>query len=414
MEILARLRAVIVSRLARLVKADAGNVATVFALTLPIVIGGAGLGVESTYWYYSSLKLQGAADAAAYTGEIEKLAGSSTKTIASAAELAATDNGFQAGAGTIQVFTPPSSGPNKAANAVEVILQQNLTRYFTAIFSSDHVVLKARAVAKSGMESKACMLALDSRASRAALFSGSANLTLTGCAVMANSTASDALKVQGSAHLRVSCLISAGGVDLGFGAVTTDCASPITQSAPAADPFVNLPTPSTTSPCRSSKAATLQPGTYCSGLSLSGAVTLSPGVYVVEGGDVKINSNALISGAGVTIYLACGSRVSMNGTATVKLSAPTSGTYAGVLFFADRTCAGGSNTFNGTADSLLTGAIYFAQQDVNYLGNFSGSGGCSQIVAGTIQWSGNTSINQDCTSLGMRDIPASRVIQLVE
>ncbi|MER9432919.1 Tad domain-containing protein [Mesorhizobium sp. M0408] len=39
-----------------------GNVAVVFALSLPIIVGGAGLGVETSYWYFSSLKLQAVAD----------------------------------------------------------------------------------------------------------------------------------------------------------------------------------------------------------------------------------------------------------------------------------------------------------------------------------------------------------------
>ncbi len=147
---------------------------------------------------------------------------------------------------------------------------------------------------------------------------------------------------------------------------------------------------------------------------MSGSVTLSPGVYVVEGGDFKANANANISGDGVIIYLAGSSGVSMNGTASVKLSAPTSGTYSGVLFYGDRANLAGSNTFNGTADLLLTGALYFPTQEVKYLGNFSGQGGCTQVVADTIEWSGATSIKQDCTSLGMREIPAAQSVQLVE
>jgi hypothetical protein len=147
---------------------------------------------------------------------------------------------------------------------------------------------------------------------------------------------------------------------------------------------------------------------------LSGNVSLSPGVYVIQGGDFKVNSNAQISGDGVIIYLAGSSRVSMNGNASVRLSAPTSGTYSGVLFYGDRANLGGSNTFNGTANSLLTGALYFPKQEVDYLGNFSGNGGCTQVVANTIQWSGNTSISQDCTSHGMKDIPAAQSVQLVE
>ncbi|TIU64625.1 MAG: hypothetical protein E5W30_02225, partial [Mesorhizobium sp.] len=158
-------------------------------------------------------------------------------------------------------------------------------------------------------------------------------------------------------------------------------------------------------------------GTYCSGMDLKGNVALSSGVYVVQGG-FKINANAVITCAapctGVTIFMSGSNTVSMNGNATVNLSAPTSGTYSGVLFYGDRTGTAAQSTFNGTADSLLTGAIYFPRQQVNYLGNFSGNGGCTQVVADTIQWSGSTTIKQDCTSYGMKDIPAAQSVQLVE
>ncbi|MER9133537.1 pilus assembly protein TadG-related protein [Mesorhizobium sp. M0768] len=390
-----------------------GNVATIFALSLPIVVGAAGLGVETSFWYYSTLKLQAVADAAAYAGALEKVSGSDKSTIVSAATTSATTNGWRPSTGTIEVFTPPSSGPNVAKRAVEVIVDQTLDRFFTSIFTQNAVSAQARAVALITAASKACALALNPSVPRAALFSGSSTIKMTGCSVMSNSIAADAIKLQGSARLQADCLISAGGVSLN-NPVTTVCASPITQALPAGDPFIDLPTPPGTTPCQNSKLSTLNPGTYCSGLSLSGNVALSPGVYVIQGGDFKANANANISGDGVIIYLAGTSSVSMNGNATVKLSAPTSGTYSGVLFYGNRGNPAGSNTFNGTADSLLTGALYFPTQDVNYLGNFSGKGGCTQVVAGTLQWSGNTSISQDCTSLGMRDIPATQSIKLVE
>ncbi|RUX44326.1 hypothetical protein EN994_27920, partial [Mesorhizobium sp. M7A.F.Ca.CA.002.09.1.1] len=166
-------------------------------------------------------------------------------------------------------------------------------------------------------------------------------------------------------------------------------------------------------PCLNDNKATLGPGTYCSGMNLKGNVTLSPGVYVVQG-NLKINANAAITGAGVTIFMSGSSTVSMNGNASVKLSAATSGTYSGVLFYGDRTGMSASSTFNGTADSLLTGAIYFPKQQVSYLGNFSGNGGCTRVVANTIQWSGNSTINQDCSSLGVPNIPAARSVALSE
>ena len=79
----------------------------------------------------------------------------------------------------------------------------------------------------------------------------------------------------------------------------------------------------------------------------------------------------------------------------------------------DRSGTGGV-TFNGTAASKLTGALYFANQDISYLGNFSGNGGCTQVVGRTITWSGNSNISQDCTAYGMGSIAASQLIKLVE
>jgi len=387
-----------------------GNVATIFALTLPVVIGGAGLGVETSYWYYSSLKLQAIADAAAYAGALEKIAGSDTTAITAAATTSASSNGL--GAGTIVVNTPPASGPNTAKKAVEVILNQNLDRMFTSIFTQTKVPEQARAVALITDASKACVLALNPSASQAALFSGSTSVKLSGCSVMSDSLASDAIKIQGSAGVQADCLITVGGVVLNNPPVMV-CKSAITQALPAADPFASLPTPAASNPCQNANKSTLKPGTYCSGMNLSGNVSLDPGVYVVQG-NLKINANANISGAGVTIFMSGSSTVSINGNATVTLSAPTSGTYSGVLFYGDRAGSSASSTFNGTATSLLTGAIYFPRQQISYLGNFSGTKGCTQVVADTIQWSGNSTINQDCSSLGMKDIPAAQSVAVVE
>ena len=46
--------------------AKAGNVAVMVALGLPFLIGSAGFGIETSYWYFKSLELQGAADSAAW------------------------------------------------------------------------------------------------------------------------------------------------------------------------------------------------------------------------------------------------------------------------------------------------------------------------------------------------------------
>ena len=83
------------------------------------------------------------------------------------------------------------------------------------------------------------------------------------------------------------------------------------------------------------------------------------------------------------------------------------------FFFGERTGTGNVN-LNGTAASKLTGAIYFANQDINYLGNFSGNGGCTQVVGKTVEWTGNTTINQNCTAYGMTTISSMQLVKLVE
>ena len=396
-----------------LLRETKGNIAIATALVVPLLAGAAGFGVETAFWYHKDLELQQAADKSAYTAALEKRAGSNTSKILNTATYIATENGYQPG--TLTVHYPPSAGAYIGdTKAIEVELSVELPRYFTAFFFDDTVTERVRAVALMQSAGNACILALSTSLPHAARFSGSSDLNLVGCTVMSNSMASDSVQVQGSAKLKTDCIIAVGNVSLTSGATMTQCPGAITNAPPVADPFADVPVPSSSGPTfTNTSGAVLQPGKYTNGMNLSGTKTLSPGVYVVSGGNFKINANANISGSGVTIYFTAGTSVSINGTATVNLSAPTSGAYSGMLFFGDRSATDGV-TLNGTASSKLTGAIYFANQDIKYLGNFSGNGGCTQVVGKTLEWSGNTTINQDCTAYGMKTIAALQLIKLVE
>ena len=392
----------------------------VFALSMPLLMGGAGLVAETSFDYFQKNHLQAAADAAAYAGALEDRAGSSAATIAAAANAQATSNGWSSSSGSITVNSPPASGANLTPNAVEVLLTMNAPRFFSAVFSSQPITVRARAVALAQTAANACILALDKTAGGAVQVQGNSTLNLTGCDVMSNSVASNAVNVWGSAKLMADCVMSAGGITNKAGLTLTGCLAGITQAPRVADPFAALPAPS---PGQNRSipngngnkgTTTLQPGSYSNGMSLSGTVVLSPGTYYVSGGNFTVNANANVSGSGVTIYLVAGSQVSMNGNASVTLAAPTSGTYSGILFFGDRTAAGGSNTFNGDASSGFTGDLYFPTQQVSYLGNFSGTNGCTQIVADQVQWSGNATVAVNCSSYGMAAIPGRQAVTLVE
>ena len=394
-----------------------GNVALMFALLTPMAIGGAGLATEVGVWYHRHLELQSAADAAAYAAAVELRAGGSQASFTQEAANAAQSAGFDPSLGSITVNNPPQSGTHQTNQAIEVLISERVPRFFSSIFINTPLIENTRSVTLFQTAAYGCIDALDPAAQAAVLVSGSAQVTTVGCSIMANSLATNAIQVQGTATLSSDCLISVGGVSLTSNVTETVCSAPITQAPPVADPYANVPSPTPSGTCQSTSGSSLSPGTYCNGLTLQGAVNLQPGVYYVEGGDLKINASANVIGNGVTIYMQGSNSVQMNGNATVNLSAPTSGTYSGVLMMGDRTCtscSSTSETLNGTAASLMTGAIYFPKQNVNYLGNFAGVNGCTQVVADTITWNGHTRLSINCTGSGLKNILAYQAVVFVE
>jgi Flp pilus assembly protein TadG len=395
-------------------KSSKGNVALLFALLTPVVIGGAGLATEVGVWYHRRLELQSAVDAAAYAAAVSLRSGASQDTFTHEALAAAQSNGFDPSQGTITVHWPPQSGTHQTSQAIEVLVSENVPRFFTGIFISTPLVENTRSVTTFQTASNACVLALNPSASGAALFSGSSQVSLTGCSVMTNSLSPSAVLSQGSATLSTDCIISVGGVSLTAGVSETVCSNPVTQAPPVADPFANVPAPPTSGSCQNSSGNSLSPGVYCNGLTLQGNTTLQPGVYVIQGGDLKVNASANITGNGVTIYMVGSNAVTMNGNATVNLSAPTSGTYSGMLMMGDHAGANVSEKLDGTADSTMTGAIYFPKQNVNYIGNFAGANGCTQVVADTVTWNGHTHLAANCTGYGMHNLQAYEAVRFVE
>jgi Flp pilus assembly protein TadG len=386
-----------------------GNIAIITALSAPVLVGFCGLGGETGYLYFRQRDLQGAADIAAYDGAIALESSNALSAITDASTAGASSNGWNSGQGTIAVHNPPLSGSNQNNKSVEVLLSENEPRFFTALFSSGTVPVSVRAVAKYDPTTSACMLGLSKTKQNAVQFWGNANATFQGCNIVSDSSASNAFSVGGSAQVSAPCADTVGGASVNAGLTLTSCGSVKNNIPYVPDPFANVPAPPVGS-CGTSSG----PGTYCGGLSLSGTQTLSAGIYVVNGGTLKINANANISGSGVTFYLTNGATLSINGNATVDLSAPTSGTYSGLLFYGDRSQADAINTVNGNASSLLTGTIYFPSQEVEFLGNFSGAGGCTQVVADTILYTGSSHFSTNCTGSGVPSIPVSGSVALVE
>jgi hypothetical protein len=143
-------------------------------------------------------------------------------------------------------------------------------------------------------------------------------------------------------------------------------------------------------------------------MDLKGTVTLQPGTYYIDGSSFGVGSQATVIGTGVTIVLTSSNAssnpgsiatVSINGGANIQLSAPTSGTYKGVLLYQDRRAPdSGSNTINGNASSFLQGAIYIPNQEADFTGTAGMKTDCLQLVAKRLVFAGNSTISNQCPS----------------
>lgn len=412
-----------VARVQALLMDTSGAVAVIAALTLPVVVGGFGLGAEAGWWYLSQRKVQSAADMAAYAGAVTLRSGRSSSQISAAADVAADKAGFVAARGTVVTNAPPANGAYTGdAQAVEVSVEENLPRMFTALFGSGPVTVSGRAVARITQGQQTCVLALDHQANGAVTFTGSSSSILIGCNVHSNSLANSSVIVSGSAAVQTPCMSASGTVSVTSGLSLTECVSAYERADQVDDPYSDVPVPDVTEPCKAQNTFgggagatySITAGRYCGGMDIRRTVNMAPGVYVVDGGTLSLNSTAIVAGSGVTFYLTGGATLSMNGGANVTLSAPSSGNYSGVLFFVGRDQPYQDYTVNGDSASAVNGAIYAANGHVRMNGSSTFGGGCTQIVSRTVEFSGNAGIGVDCTGAGVRDIRSSRLVMLVE
>ena len=391
--------------------ADSGNVAIIAGISMTMLIGFCGIGVDTASWFYEARTLHGAADIAAYDAAVALNAGGTGSTLTTAATTAASANGWNSANGTIAVNNPPTSGPYLGSNSIEVVLTENVPRYFSSIFSAAPMTITARTVATKNGSHVACVIALSPSASPAISVGGSGSLDSSNCDIVSDSASSNVISVGGAGSLTVPCAVSVGSSTMSSGVHLTKCTSMTNGASPATDPYASIPAPSVPGACQtvSNKQTTFTPGYYCSGIHInwSAAVTFQPGLYYISGGNLTVNGGANITGTGVTFYLSSGSSVSMAGGSTVSLSAPTSGTYSGIVYFGDRSDTTSAPSFGGGSGQVITGVLYFPSQNVSYSGNSSAMSECTQVVGYTVTFSGNANFNSTCPGDGMTTVNVS-------
>lgn len=148
---------------------------------------------------------------------------------------------------------------------------------------------------------------------------------------------------------------------------------------------------------------------------------IMPGLYIFNS-NVRLSTannqsvaDATLSGTGVTFYFKRGSGIVLGSTATLTLTAPTTGDYAGLLFFGARDAdATKEMAITGHPESKLTGAIYFPAAPIEFRGNSSATNGCTQIIGRTVKFTGSSNIAAECAGTGARNISTDVKVAITE
>lgn len=515
-----------VKRFAKSLRRDAsGNTMMLFALGMPVFVGGAGLAVDTAQWYQWHREMQFAVDQAALAGAWSRVGGSTGNEYKTRAQQEIDAN--------LQVVdfegTPSISLANYAGgtnNSVLVSLSATKTLPFSSMLTGEGATISVSAQAsfEKGRTFTACLIAVDPDTEGAITIGGSAYVTAN-CGAAALSTNPEAITMDGNPTFDVGYLVAGGGIDDDFDdeedleiyenhtclvdpfaeLVPPDNPTPRTYECLPATTEYNVTYTETTSltdlkytsssasgpwtlssstqissgsqsgtttgtaetrkndvlwdtsstdtgsvtfteatttcnkngkNCTTTPAsytrvdrvtnkkavvssvgsqgkdvsASLLPGTYAD-LTVSCNTTMAKGVYVIDGGLFKVNSQDIVTGQGVMIVLRNGAGIEINGGASLDLRAMTTDEMvfnAGLttaealklkdmLIFEDRNSPGREgNSVNGNAGAILDGAVYLPASYITFNGTFGVVSRCLVITAQTITISGNANMTSFC------------------
>jgi hypothetical protein len=409
-----------------------GAVAPLVALLLTVIVAVAAVAIDGGMAQDYRMRAQAAADNAALAAAIDLWQHYASNggvdqysTAFNSAISSASSNGFSSGNATVTVNLYPSKaqmsrligiGDQVPAGYAEVVIQYNQASYFGRFMGVTSIPVTAYAVARAQWRTVSDgIIVLNPTASGALNAHGNGEAYVKGASILVDSNDSYAVTSPGNG------LVS----DSGNGYVVITGSNPgysgtiqgklLTGQPPTPDPFAYLPAPDPSTMTSysisqiTSGNTTLQPGRYLGGISISSTanVTLTAGVYYMDGGSLSVTGNGTVVGNGVMIYSNTGIAIAGNGTVT--LSPPTTGAYTGMALFEARTTTSGiSIAGNGTFN--VTGTIYCPDGQVGLVGNGDiGLGG--QLVADTVDLGGNADLT---INWGASPTARTRSIQLVE
>jgi Flp pilus assembly protein TadG len=396
-----------------------GNAMLLMAIGIPMLIGAAGAAVDITQWYTWKRELQQATDQGAMAAAWA-LSNTSMKdryTVRGQQDyqnnLALTKDFASAATFALANY---SNGTNNS-----VVARASATKRlaFSSFLTGRSVTVSvtSQAAFKAGTNYSACLISTGDTGTTFSI-GGNANVQAH-CGIAALSCSNDAIVIDGSATVVTDSIATCGTAsvptanqavvsdNLGAGALTDQ----FSDLTPPDNPTVR------TYACSkgSNKQASILPGTYNGGLTLSCTTVFAPGIYVVNGGNLDLAGNFTITGANVMFVLKGGATIKLGGSGngnTISLTpmiaadflnlgynATLSNRYAGMLIFEDRNNnPTQDHIINGNSSTYIKGTIYLPDGTVRLNGTASVSSDCLQISAYKINILGNAYLDTRCLS----------------
>ena len=374
-------------------KDESGQVLVLTLLCMMVLFGFLALAIDVGLLFRAKRNLQIAADAAATAAALDYYFDNNVASAESVGTQAATDNGITAATGgptvTFNTGANITTPYHQGTGYFEAVLTQPNPTVFGGYLGIGSVNIYARAVAGTPGAAQGCVYVMDpSGACPAMTLQGSFNVNAQKCAVEVEGTCDDALQFTGGAGTLTAGSVSVVGGDGGHPSDSTP--TPVTGVAPVTNPLQAIvpPTPSGCSAGGTLTGNSARPGVQC---ATAGNVTLSNAVI----------SGTLVFTGNVTLWLLQrndrGERryhrsqqrnpTDSVGTA-INLTAPTTGTYAGIVLMAPVTNTSTITFEFGNTHGTLYGIIDVPGANL-YLHDSGGdhSGGLvltTDLVVGTL------------------------------
>ncbi len=246
------------------------------------------------------------------------------------------------------------------------------------------------------------ILVLDPYESSALKMSGGATVDSEDGSIHVNSNSSCGATLSGGAIVDADGLSTVGNACLGDGSVTgtvkegakyiEDPLLALLPDAPAWNAFkASMPRPAGPAGMIK-KSGTFEPGYYPRGLQLVSydRVTLREGEYMFGGKGITMTGHATLQGENITLFIDEGASVSVTGSANLLLKAAEEGPYAGITIFTHReNVKSGTCKITGGGKVDIGGIIYVPSGETV----LSGSGESWQIgglISDTLTLSGQS------------------------